>query len=141
MINSLLVPNRGEIAVRIARACREIGIRSILGTVDGDESRFVHRFFDDAASLGKSYLDVGRVIDAARKSGADAIHPGYGFLSERPELAAACEEAEIIFVGPKASSIAAMGSKAESRRLMQRLGVPVVPGYDGADQSPEMLAR
>jgi 3-methylcrotonyl-CoA carboxylase alpha subunit len=81
------------------------------------------------------------VIDAARSSGADALHPGYGFLSERAELAAACEEAGIIFVGPKASSIAAMGSKSQARQLMQRLGVPVVPGYDGDDQSDQALAR
>src|ERR1051325_3332650 len=134
MINKLLVPNRGEIAVRIARACREMGIVSVLGHADGDEVPFVRRHFDQSVSLGRGYLDVARVIDAARASGADAIHPGYGFLSERAELAAACEDAKIIFVGPKSSSIAAMGSKAESRHLMQRLGVPVIPGYDGEDQ-------
>ena len=135
MIRAILVPNRGEIAVRIARACREMGIRSILAHAEHDDVRFVRRFFDDAVALGGSYLDVGRVIDAARTSGADAIHPGYGFLSERPELAAACEEAKIVFIGPKAASIEAMGSKAHARHLMQRLGVPVVPGYDGEDQT------
>jgi 3-methylcrotonyl-CoA carboxylase alpha subunit len=134
VIGAVLVPNRGEIAVRIARACREMGIRSILGHAANDDVRFVRRFFDDAVPL-KSYLDVGSVIDAARASGADAIHPGYGFLSERAELAAACEEAKIIFIGSTAESIAAMGSKAHSRHLMQRLGVPVVPGYDGEDQT------
>ncbi len=135
MIRKLLVPNRGEIAVRIARAAREMGIVSVLGHAEGDEAPFVRRFFDESVSLGPSYLDPGKVIDAARSCGADAIHPGYGFLSERAELAAACEEAKMIFVGPKSSSIAAMGSKAESRHLMQRLGVPVIPGYDGDDQS------
>jgi 3-methylcrotonyl-CoA carboxylase alpha subunit len=135
MINAILVPNRGEIAVRIARACREMGIRSILAHAEHDDVRFARRFFDDAVVLGPSYLDVGRVIDAARACGADAIHPGYGFLSERPELAAACEEAKIVFIGPKAASIEAMGSKAHARHLMQRLGVPVVPGYDGEDQT------
>jgi 3-methylcrotonyl-CoA carboxylase alpha subunit len=135
VIRAILVPNRGEIAVRIARACREMGIRSILGHAEHDDVRFVRRFFDDAVSLGASYLDVGRVIDAARRCDADAIHPGYGFLSERPELAAACEEAKIVFIGPKAASIEAMGSKAHARHLMQRLGVPVVPGYDGEDQT------
>jgi 3-methylcrotonyl-CoA carboxylase alpha subunit len=143
-IQKLLVPNRGEIAVRIARACRESGIESVLGFSEADDIRYVRRFFDDAVPLGagdarETYLNVGRVIDAARGCGADAIHPGYGFLSERAELAAACDEAGIIFVGPKASSIAAMGSKAESRHLMQRLGVPVVPGYDGEDQNVNTL--
>jgi len=144
-VRRLLVPNRGEIAVRIARACRELGIESVLAFAEADDVRYVRRFFDGAVSLGSgdardTYLHVGRVIDAARAAGADALHPGYGFLSERAELAAACEEAGIVFVGPKASSIAAMGSKAESRHLMQSLGVPVVPGYDGEDQSQATLA-
>jgi 3-methylcrotonyl-CoA carboxylase alpha subunit len=145
-IQKLIVPNRGEIAVRIARACREMGIASVLAHAEEDDVRYVRRFFDETVSLGPgdaraTYLNVGKVIDAARASGADALHPGYGFLSERAELSAACEDAGIAFVGPKASSIAAMGSKAESRQLMQSLGVPVVPGYDGEDQSRETLAR
>ncbi|HUP44322.1 MAG TPA: biotin carboxylase N-terminal domain-containing protein, partial [Thermoanaerobaculia bacterium] len=130
MIRKLLVANRGEIAVRIARACREMGIESVLAYDELDDSRFVRRFFDRTVPIA-DYLDVHAVIDAARNSGADAIHPGYGFLSERAELAAACEESGLTFIGPRARSIAAMGSKAESRRLMQSLGVPVVPGYDG----------
>jgi 3-methylcrotonyl-CoA carboxylase alpha subunit len=143
-IRKLFVPNRGEIAVRIARACREARIESVLGYSEADDIRYVRRFFDDAVPLGagdarETYLNVDRVIDAARRCGADAIHPGYGFLSERAELAAACDDAGIIFVGPKAASIAAMGSKAESRHLMQRLGVPVVPGYDGDDQNVNIL--
>jgi len=140
-LHKLIVPNRGEIAVRIARACREAGIASVLGYAEGDDIRFTRRFFDETISLGPSYLDVNRVIDAARASGADALHPGYGFLSERAELAAACEDAGVIFVGSSAKSIAAMGSKVEARRLMQTLGVPVVPGYDGDDQSMETLLR
>src|SRR3954471_2403143 len=144
MISKLIVPNRGEIAVRIARSCREMGITSVLAYSESDDIRFVRRFFDETISLGSgdardTYLDVDTVIDAARKSGADALHPGYGFLSTRAELSAACDDAGIIFVGPKADSIAAMGSKAESRHLMQRLGVPVVPGYDGDDQSLDVL--
>src|SRR5258706_860132 len=96
--------------------------------------RYVRRYFDDAVPLGSgdaraTYLNVARVIDAARRRGADAIHPGYGFLSERGELAAACDDAGIVFVGPKAGSIAAMGSKAKSRHLMQRLGLTVAPGF------------
>jgi 3-methylcrotonyl-CoA carboxylase alpha subunit len=141
VIRTILVPNRGEIAVRIARACRELDIRSVLAHAERDDVRFVRRFFDDAVALGPSYLDVGRVIDAARSCGADAVHPGYGFLSERAALAAACDDAGIIFIGPKAHSIEAMGSKAHSRHLMSKLGVPVVPGYDGDDQSDAVLAR
>jgi 3-methylcrotonyl-CoA carboxylase alpha subunit len=145
-ITKILVPNRGEIAVRIARACREMGIASALAYSEADDIRFVRSFFDDAVSLGSgdaraTYLDVGRVIDAARSCGADALHPGYGFLSERPELAAACADAGITFIGPRSESIAAMGSKAAARQLMQKLGVPVVPGYDGDDQSVETLSR
>src|SRR5437763_4797547 len=139
MITTIIVPNRGEIAVRIARACREMKITSILGYSDLDDISYTRRFFDESISLGDSYLDVANVIDATRRARADALHPGYGFLSERAELAAACEDAGITFIGPKSSSIAAMGSKAESRHLMQRLGVPVVPGYDGDDQNVNML--
>ena len=144
-IQKLIVPNRGEIAVRIARACREMGIVSVLAHAEADDVGYVRRFFDESVSLGPgdaraTYLDVNKVVDAARSCGADALHPGYGFLSERAELSAACDDAGVIFVGPKASSIAAMGSKAESRQLMQSLGVPVVPGYDGEDQSRETLA-
>ena len=135
----LIVPNRGEIAVRIARACREMHIPSVLAYAEGDDISFTRRFFDEVVPIGGSYLDVNRVIDATRKAGADALHPGYGFLSERAELAAACEKEGITFIGPKADSIAAMGSKSESRQLMSRLGVPVVPGYDGADQSNDTL--
>ena len=138
VIRRVLVANRGEIAVRLARGCREMRIESVLAFSERDDTRYVRRFFDDAVPIG-GYLDVGAVIDAAKKSDADAIHPGYGFLSERAELAAACEEAGITFIGPKSKSIAAMGSKAESRRLMSSLGVPVVPGYDGADQTDATL--
>ncbi|HYS54181.1 MAG TPA: biotin carboxylase N-terminal domain-containing protein [Thermoanaerobaculia bacterium] len=136
----LLVPNRGEIAVRIARACRELRIGSVLAYVEDDDIRYTRRFFDEAVPI-PAYLDVAAIIDAARKAGADAVHPGYGFLSERAELAAACEEAGITFVGPKSSSIAAMGSKSHARHLMQRLGVPIVPGYAGEDQSNATLAH
>jgi len=136
----LIVPNRGEIAVRIARACRELRIASVLAYVEGDDIRYTRSFFDEAVPIS-AYLDVDAIIDAARKSGADAVHPGYGFLSERAELAAACEDAKITFVGPKSSSIAAMGSKSHARHLMQRLGVPIVPGYAGDDQSNATLAH
>jgi 3-methylcrotonyl-CoA carboxylase alpha subunit len=139
-LKKLIVPNRGEIAVRIARACREMGIESVLAHAEDDDTSFTRRFFDDAVPI-PSYLDVSAIIDAARACNADALHPGYGFLSERAELAADCEEAGITFVGPKSSSIAAMGSKSVARHLMHRLGVPVVPGYDGDDQSDVTLTR
>src|ERR671937_824427 len=103
-IKKLIVPNRGEIAVRIARACREMRIGSVLAFVEDDDTRYTRRFYDDAVPIA-SYLDVNSIIDAAQKCGADTLHPGYGFLSERAELAAACEENGIVFVGPKASSI------------------------------------
>ncbi|HVS32125.1 MAG TPA: biotin carboxylase N-terminal domain-containing protein [Thermoanaerobaculia bacterium] len=144
MINKVLVANRGEIAVRVARTCREMGITPVLAFAESDDVRHVRGFFDEAVSLGPgdaraTFLDVAKVVDAARRCGADALHPGYGFLSERAELAQACIDAGIRFIGPRPRSIAAMGSKAESRRLMQRLGVPVIPGYDGADQADETL--
>jgi 3-methylcrotonyl-CoA carboxylase alpha subunit len=144
VIRSLLVANRGEIALRIARTCREMGIRSILASADDDLESRAASFFDSIAPLGEgdsreTYLNVSRIIDAARASGADALHPGYGFLSEKAELAAACREAGIVFVGPRPETISTMGSKAESRKLMERLGVPVIPGYHGADQSEGTL--
>ncbi len=135
----VLVANRGEIAVRIARACREAHIESVLAYSEADDTRYVQRFFDETVPIS-SYLDVNAIIDAARRAGADAIHPGYGFLSERAALAAACADAKITFIGPKAHSIEAMGSKAHSRHLMKKLGVPVVPGYDGEDQKDATLA-
>jgi len=146
MIRRLLVPNRGEIAIRIARTAREMGIESVLAFAQDDENRFVRHAFDEAVSLGTgdaraTYLNVGKIIELARTSSCDAIHPGYGFLSERAELALACERAGIIFVGPRSKSIELMGSKSGSRRLMQRLGVPVVPGYHGDQQSDDRLVK
>lgn len=143
-LKKIIVPNRGEIAIRIARGCREMGIASVLAYSEADDTSLVRRFFDEAVSLGAgdardTYLNVGKVIDAAKSSGADALHPGYGFLSERAELAAACDSAGIVFIGPTAAAIDAMGSKAESRHLMSSIGVPVVPGYDGEDQSDATL--
>ena len=144
MIRSLLIANRGEIAVRIARSCRELGVRSILASAEDEMRAWPSRAVDEVVSLGSgdaraTYLNVDAVIDAARRTGAEAIHPGYGFLSERPELAAACADAGIAFVGPPAEAIEAMGSKAGSRALMEKLGVPVVPGYHGEDQSDETM--
>lgn len=145
VIRSVLVPNRGEIAVRIARCCRELGIRSVLAASEDDLRSHPARFFDEVVSLGggdarQTYLNADRIIDAARSAAVDAIHPGYGFLAERPALAAACEAAGIVFVGPSAATIERMGSKSESRRLVEKSAVPVIPGYDGEDQSDSTLA-
>ncbi len=140
MIRRLLIANRGEIAVRIVRACRELGIESVAVFSDADADALHAMLADRAIAIGRaarseSYLSVPRLIDAARASGADAVHPGYGFLSENAALAEGCESAGLVFVGPPPSVIAQMGSKIESRRLMAAAGVPVVPGATPADQS------
>ena len=146
MIKRLLIANRGEIAVRIIRACRELGIETVAVYSDADATAPHVRQADAAIRLGpppakESYLDAQKVIGAARESKADAIHPGYGFLSERAHFARACEDAGLIFVGPPAASLEKMGSKIGARRLMIDAGVPVVPGETPADQSDAALAR
>ena len=146
MIKRLLIANRGEIAVRIIAACRELGIASIAIHSEAD-SRAEHvKAADEAIGVGPaaaadSYLSIARIIQAAQASAADAIHPGYGFLSENAAFAAACEAAGITFVGPPATVIARMGSKIEARRLMTEAGVPVVPGETPDDQSDAGLQR
>jgi acetyl/propionyl-CoA carboxylase alpha subunit len=146
MITRLLIANRGEIALRIIRACREMNVESVAVYSDADRDAPHALAADRAVAIGpapaaESYLSIPRMIEAARGSGADAIHPGYGFLSENEGFAAACERAGIIFVGPPASVIAQMGSKIDARRLMQRAGVPVVPGETPDDQSDAGLRR
>ena len=136
-MNKVLIANRGEIARRIIRACRELDLPSVAVYSHADEEALHVREADQAVSIGepharKSYLNIERLIAAARESGADAIHPGYGFLSESPRFAEACEAAGITFVGPPASAIAAMGDKAAARRIAQAHDVPVVPGGDAA---------
>jgi acetyl-CoA carboxylase biotin carboxylase subunit len=135
-ISRLLIANRGEIAVRIQRAARELGIKTIQVYSAADSESLAVRMADEAINIGpfqaaKSYLNIEAVLAAARATGADAIHPGYGFLSENPVFAEAVEAAGLIFVGPKGETIRTMGDKAAARAAAQRAGVPVVPGSEG----------
>ena len=121
-ITKVLIANRGEIAVRIIRACRELGIRTVAVYSEADRTALHVRYADEAYLIGpppprESYLKIDTLIDVARKSGADAIHPGYGFLSEREAFSAACQDAGIIFIGPRPDSIAAMGDKQSARAI------------------------
>jgi 3-methylcrotonyl-CoA carboxylase alpha subunit len=145
MIRRLLIANRGEIALRIIRACREAAIETVAVYSDADAGARHVRAADFARRIGpapaaESYLNIGAIIDAARATGADAVHPGYGFLSERAPFADACVNAGLIFVGPPADAIERMGSKIGARALMQNAGVPIVPGQTPADQSEAGIA-
>jgi geranyl-CoA carboxylase alpha subunit len=142
---TLLIANRGEIAVRIARTARGMGYRTVAVYSDVDAGMPHVSAADAAVCIGaapaaQSYLCIDRLIDAARRTGADAVHPGYGFLSENADFAQACHAAGLVFIGPPSQAIRAMADKAESKRLMLAAGVPCVPGYEGDDQSPERLA-
>ena len=144
-ITRLLVANRGEIALRVIRACREMGIESVAIYSDADATARHVRAADVAVRVGpapasESYLNIPAVIEAARAAGANAIHPGYGFLSERAAFAEACAAAGLIFVGPPAAAIERMGSKIGARALMEEAGVPVVPGRTPNDQSDRGIA-
>ncbi len=142
---TILVANRGEIAVRVLRTARALGYRTAAVYSDADSGAPHVRLADAAARIGpppaaESYLDIGSILRAAAETGADAVHPGYGFLSENAGFAAACADAGLTFIGPDADAIAIMGDKAEARRRMAEAGVPCVPGYDGADQGDAVLA-
>ncbi|MHB1854802.1 MAG: acetyl-CoA carboxylase biotin carboxylase subunit [Acidimicrobiales bacterium] len=135
MFDTVLVANRGEIAVRVIRACRDLGLRSVAVHSEADRGAFHTRLADAAVEIGpspatQSYLNLDRLIAAAKESGAQAVHPGYGFLSESPRLAQACVDNGLTLIGPPADAMAAMGDKVTARGRMQAAGVPVVPGTD-----------
>jgi 3-methylcrotonyl-CoA carboxylase alpha subunit len=144
--NSLLIANRGEIACRIIATAKRMGLRTIAVYSHADAHARHAAFADQAVLIGpapplESYLKIEAVIDAARASGAQAVHPGYGFLSENADFAEACVNAGLVFVGPPADAIRAMGLKGAAKALMEKAGVPVVPGYHGDDQRAKLLAR
>jgi 3-methylcrotonyl-CoA carboxylase alpha subunit len=144
MFHKILIANRGEIACRVASTARRLGVRTVAVYSDADAQARHVRACDQAVHIGaapprESYLRIERVIDAARATGAQAVHPGYGFLSENEAFAQACAQAGLVFIGPPASAIAAMGSKSAAKALMQRAGVPLVPGYHGDDNDPGLL--
>lgn len=145
-IRTLFIANRGEIAVRIIRAARELGVRTVQAVSAADRDSLAARLADEVAeigpaSAGKSYLSVAGVVAAAKAAGADAVHPGYGFLAENAGFADAVEDAGMIFVGPKGDTIRAMGDKATARAMAQAAGVPTVPGSDGRVEGAEEAAR
>lgn len=141
VFSTVLIANRGEIALRVARTCRELGIRSVAVYSTADRDSAVVRFADDAVHIGPpsaraSYLNMPAIIEAARRSGADAIHPGYGFLSEDPDFAEICEASGITFIGPPPKVMQQLGDKSRARAVMAAAGLPVLPGSDGALTSP-----
>ena len=136
MIKKVLIANRGEIAVRIIRACREMGIHTIAVHSQADESCLHVQLADESVCIGaapasESYLKIPNIISAAEVTGADAIHPGFGFLSENAHFAEVCEECGIAFIGPSPRNIREMGDKSRARDMMRAAGVPVTPGSDG----------
>ena len=143
-IRSVLIANRGEIAVRIAKGASALGLRTVAVYSAADENAPHVRVCDDAALLGpaqasESYPNIERIIEVAREMGVDAVHPGYGFLSENAEFAARVVDAGLVFVGPPAAAIESMGDKAKAKLLMANANVPLIPGYQGDDQTDETL--
>ena len=146
MFNKILIANRGEIACRVATTARRLGIRTVAVYSEADIAARHVSFCDEAVAIGgaaaaDSYLKADRIIEAAKLSGAQAIHPGYGFLSENADFAQACANAGLVFVGPPVSAIRAMGSKSAAKALMEQAGVPLVPGYHGENQEATFLQQ
>ncbi|MDT9000725.1 acetyl/propionyl/methylcrotonyl-CoA carboxylase subunit alpha [Paucibacter sp. APW11] len=146
MFKKILIANRGEIACRVAATARRLGVKTVAVYSEADAAARHVKACDEAVLIGgpapkDSYLQWQRIIDAAKATGAEAVHPGYGFLSENEDFAEACAQAGLVFIGPPSSAIRAMGLKAESKRLMEAAQVPLVPGYHGADQDPALLRR
>jgi 3-methylcrotonyl-CoA carboxylase alpha subunit len=144
MFKKILIANRGEIAVRIMSTCHEMGIRTVAVYSDADAQARHVRVANEAYLIGpapatESYLNIPRIIDVALRSGAEAIHPGYGFLAENADFAEACTQAGIVFIGPPADAIRLMGSKIAAKQLARQVGAPIVPGYDGEQQNAETL--
>jgi len=143
LFQKVLIANRGEIALRIIRACRELGVPTVAVHSEADRDSLHVRFADEDVCIGPpqphaSYLNIPRIIAAAEITGADAIHPGYGFLAENPEFAEICERSDIVFVGPTADQIRQMGDKVAARRTMATAGVPVIPGTEEALANPRL---
>jgi len=149
MFSKVLVANRGEIAVRVMRACRELGIESVAVYSSADKRAFHRVYADECYYIGKadprsSYLNIDKIIEVAKKSGAEAIHPGYGFLAENAEFAERCEEEGIVFIGPSPEVLRIAGSKVKSREMMQKAGVPVIPGsprIESVDEAREWAEK
>jgi len=146
MIQRLLIANRGEIACRVIRTCRRLGVHTIAVFSDADRNAVHTRMADEAHHIGgaaptDSYLSIDKILTVAKVSNADAVHPGYGFLSENPDFVRACEAQQLIFVGPNAATMEQMGSKADAKAVMIAAGVPTVPGYHDDDQSLEILVQ
>src|ERR1700735_286285 len=150
MFNKILIANRGEIAVRVLRACHEMGIAAVAVYSDVDRASLHVRKADEAYPIGaaaaaESYLNIEKILDVAARSGADAVHPGYGFLSENAKFAQACADAGVKFIGPSAAAIDAMGSKTRARQAMEKAGVPFVPGtshgLESSDEARQLAER
>jgi len=144
MFDSVLIANRGEIACRIMKTAHKMGLRTIAVYSDADANALHVQMADQAVHIGpapaaESYLRTDRILEAARKTGAAAIHPGYGFLSEQPDLVKGCADNNLIWVGPHLEAILSMGSKIEAKKVAQDAGVPCIPGYSGYEQSDETL--
>ena len=144
MFNKILIANRGEIACRVIKTARRMGIKTVAVYSEADAGARHVRLADEAVLIGpaaarESYLVIDRIIAAAKQTGAQAIHPGYGFLSENEDFCHACEQAGIVFIGPPVAAIHAMGSKSEAKKLMEKTGVPLTPGYHGDNQAPDFL--